>query len=88
MTILAWLLGSKAGRITALCLLTAASIALVLLQAFRKGAASEQAKQTQASLAALRNRIRTDDEITKLTPAARRAALSEWVRGGNDTDNM
>ena len=78
---LAWLLGSKAGRITALSILTFGVVVLVLWQAFRQGEAAEQA---QASLEALRRRISTDDQISKMSTADRRRELARWVRNDED----
>ena len=80
LTALSSLLGSKAGRIAAVVVLALASAALVLWQVFRKGAASEQTKQAQASLDALRRRISTDDELSKMSAADRRRELAKWVR--------
>ena len=77
---LSWLLGSKAGRITALSILAVASVALVLWQIFRQGEAAEQARQAQASLEALRRRISTDDDLAKMSAADRRRELAKWVR--------
>ena len=81
---LAWLLGSKAGRITALSILTFGVVVLVLWQAFRQGEAAEQAQQAQASLEALRRRISTDDQISKMSTADRRRELARWVRNDED----
>lgn len=79
MEILAWLIGSKVGRYVALGLLIAASIGVVLLRVYSAGKSAEKARQAEAALRALRERIKTDDEITKLSPTARRERLSRWV---------
>lgn len=81
---ISWLLGSKAGQYAAAIMLTIAAVALVFWQAFSKGAASEKAKQTQASLDALRARISTDDEIAKMSPDARRTELARWMQRSDD----
>ncbi len=76
-----WLLGSKAGRTTVLIILTLCVVALVFWQVFRQGKAAEQARQVQASLEALRRRVSTDDDLTKMSVADRRSELARWVRG-------
>jgi len=80
LNLLSWFLGSKAGRITALVVLTTLSAFFILRAAFQKGVSSEKAKQVAESLNALRERIRSDDTITKLPPDARRHELARWVR--------
>lgn len=74
-----WLIGTKAGRYVALGLLAAAAIGIVFARIYAAGKAAEALKQTQAQLKALRSRIKTDDEIARLSPADRRKRLSEWV---------
>jgi len=83
---LTWLMGSKAGRITVAVLLTCASVALAFWQAYRSGAASEKAKQQQVSLDALRSRISSDDQISKMSPDARRAELARWMQRDDDSE--
>ena len=78
--VLAWLLGSKAGRITVAVLLGAAAVGLTLWRAFAKGKAAEQAKQAQASLEVLRSRVKTDDTIARMSVAGRRERLRQWSR--------
>lgn len=79
MSALAWLLGSPAGRTTILVLLAVLGAVLAVLRAFQKGEAAERARQAQASLDNLRNRIKTDDDIARLPADERRRRLAEWV---------
>jgi len=81
---LSWLLGSKTGRIIALCLLALAAGYLAYRQAFGSGVASEKSRQAQASLDALRNRISIDDQISKMSPADRRVELARWMQRDDD----
>lgn len=78
--ILAWLTGSKIGRYAAAALAFMAALSVVILKAFLAGQAKERAKQTKASLDALRTRVTTDDEISRLPRADRKRAISEWMR--------
>ena len=82
MKILIWLLGSKTGRITALVGLSLISAFFIISMAFRKGAASEKSKQQIESLNALRERIKSDDTISKLSSDDRRRELLKWVHDG------
>jgi len=77
---LSWLLGSKTGRVIALCFLALAASALAWRRAFHSGAASEKSRQAKASLDALRNRISIDDEIYKIPPDIRRRELARWMQ--------
>lgn len=79
---LASLLGSKAGRTIVLVLLALASAAVAVWRIYAAGKANERAKGAQASLDALRKRVKSDDEISQLTPEARRERLSQWIRDG------
>jgi hypothetical protein len=74
-----WLLGSALGRKVAAGVLIALAIAFGLYRVYAAGAARERAKQAQATLQNLRNRMRVDDEIASMSPADRRKRLSEWV---------
>lgn len=77
---LAWLLGSSLGRKVALGALIALGVGIVVVRIYAAGAARERARQAEAALRNLRERIKVDDEIEKLSPAARRERLSRWVR--------
>jgi len=74
------LLGSSLGRKAVLWGLVAASVVLVIWRIYSAGQSAERARQVGASLENLRNRIKVDDEITKLPPDKRRERLLEWVR--------
>lgn len=76
---LAWLLGSALGRKVAAIGLFALALGFAILRIYMAGAASERAKQTQASLQNLRTRVKVDDEIARMSPADRRKRLLEWV---------
>lgn len=76
---LAWLTGSQTGRTVAAIGIAALTIAAVLWRAFAAGQNAERAAQMQASLEALRNRIKTDDEIQKMDAGTRRRELSRWL---------
>ncbi len=81
MSVIAWLLGSRVGRYIAIAGITLSAIAAMLATASRKGANSERAKQTAKSLADALQRIKTDDQIDKMSRSERRIALSRWMRG-------
>jgi hypothetical protein len=78
---LGWLTGSKLGRYAAIALIVGAAIAYALYSARRSGIKAEQAKQLAKSLNNLRTRIKTDEDISRLEPDARRQRLREWARG-------
>lgn len=78
-----WLLslitGSRLGRWAAAGLLIAATIAVVAFRLIAIGAQRERARQTQASLDNLRNRVRTDDDLARLPADERRRRLArDW----------
>lgn len=82
-SILSWLIGSKAGRITAVTLLSLVMIGVITWQAFRRGAASERAKQAVNSLDNLRKRVAINDQVSRMDGNARRAELQRWVQPDN-----
>jgi hypothetical protein len=77
MWLLSWLIGSKLGRYVALGLLVSAGVAAIGYSLFAKGVARERARQVAASLENLRSRIKTDDEIERMSAAERRRRLSD-----------
>lgn len=79
MNLIAWLLGSKTGRIIAACGLAFMAVIIALAAARKSGAEAERHKAMQASLTALRNRIKTDDEISRLSHADRIERLRSWT---------
>lgn len=79
MGIVAWLLGSQLGRKVAIWGAVALGLMFAVWRIFSAGRTSEKAKQAQASLQNLRNRIETDDKITSMSAADRNKRLSEWV---------
>lgn len=80
LSILAWLIGSKAGRIVAVITLGVIGAAFVVWSAFRKGEEAERAKQAQRTLQNIRERIATDEEVGRMSARERRDALARWVR--------
>ncbi len=79
MNLIAWLLGSKTGRIVAACGLALMAGILALSKAYTAGQERERRAAAQASLTALRNRIKTDDEISRLSRADRIERLRSWT---------
>lgn len=80
-SVLSWLVGSKAGRITAVVAISLAMVGLALLRAFQKGEAAERAKQATATLDNIRKKVAIDEKVRSMPPADRRAELARWVRG-------
>lgn len=79
--LVATLLGSKTGRTAAVVLLALASAGLLLWRVFAAGQRDEQLKQTQASLDAVREKVKSDESIRRMPAAARRKRLlDEWSR--------
>lgn len=78
---LAWLVGSKVGRYLALGLLALATVAVIVARVYSAGKRDEQLKATQASLDAVRQKVKSDEAIRRL-PASerRRRLLDEWSR--------
>ena len=56
------------------------AISFALLKAFSAGKASEKAKEDRESLQNLRNRAKTDEEVSKLPDADVDRDLGKWVR--------
>jgi len=80
LSIFSWLVTSKAGRVTALVLLSALIIAAVLLRAFRAGQGTAQLKQAEASLKAIRERVATDEAIRAMPRDKVKEELMRWAR--------
>ena len=80
LSLLGWLTGSKIGRYVALGAIAAAALGFLYLRIKASGAEAERLKMLQQSLENLRTRIKVDDEITQLSPDARRERLGRWVR--------
>jgi len=79
LSVLGWLSGSKAGRITGVIVLTLAMIAIIAAAAFRRGGALERAARTAAPLDHIRKRMTSDEEIAGLPAAERRDRLMRWA---------
>lgn len=81
LNVLAWLTGSKVGRYLALGLLAVSVVGVVLLRVYAAGKRDEQLKQTQASLNAVREKVKSDEAIRRLSASERRRRLlDEWSR--------
>jgi len=74
-----WLSGSTVGRYVLAGLVTTAIVLFALARAFTAGKTAERNRQAAKSLKTLRSRMRSDDEISRLSPAARRDRLREWA---------
>lgn len=78
-----WLLslitGSRFGRWCASLALVIGILAVVALRLIAFGQARERARHTQASLDNLRTRIRTDDDLSRVSADERRRRLArDW----------
>ena len=81
LSVLAWLTGSKVGRYIALGLLAVSVVGVVLLRVYVTGKRDEQLKQAQSSLNAVRNKVKSDEAIRRLSASERRRKLlDEWSR--------
>jgi len=78
--IIAWLMGSKIGRYVASGLLVAGIVGLALWRVFSAGKNAEAAKQLQQSLSNLRTRVKTDDDVSRMSADDRRRELSGWMQ--------
>jgi hypothetical protein len=78
--LLGWLIGSRWGRRAALALLALAMIAIALRRVQAGGYRAREAEEAAARIAGVMERIKTDEDIRRLDPRARRDALRRWVR--------
>lgn len=78
--LLSWMLGSKLGRYVLIGGLAAAGVGILLLRVYSAGRQREKARQAEASLLALRERVKVNDEIAKLPADERRRRIERWVR--------
>lgn len=74
------LLGSPAGRTALLVALAIISGGILIWRVFAAGKAAAQADATRATLDAVRQKVQSDEEVMRLSPAERRRRLAEWVR--------
>lgn len=79
-----WLAGTLMGsawgrRLTLLAILVAIALVVVAL-IYRKGRKDEKLDRTLQRLETLRERIKVDEDIRRMSPADRRDALRRWVR--------
>jgi hypothetical protein len=77
--IVTWLVGSQVGRIVALVGISALGVAVAVWRIYAAGGTAERARQTEATLDNLRERIKIDDTITTLPADERRKRLEEWA---------
>lgn len=81
LSVLSWLIGSKVGRYVALFFLAAATVAVIVARIYAAGKHDEQLQQTQASLDAVRQKVKSDEAIRRLPASERRKRLlDEWSR--------
>jgi len=76
---IAWLIGTKLGRLVAEITLITAVVGIVLLRARQSGVEAERLKQLQKALEALRTRMKVDEEITQLPADERLRRLNKWL---------
>lgn len=77
--LVSWLISSRAGRWLALALLALAVLGLAAWTLVQAGARRERARQLGHALETLRTRIRTDDDLARLSPDERRRRLArDW----------
>lgn len=81
LSVLSWLIGSKVGRYAALFFLAASTVAVIVARVYAAGKNDERLRETQASLDAVRQKVKSDEAIRRL-PASerRRKLLDEWSR--------
>nr|WP_319485660.1 hypothetical protein [uncultured Cohaesibacter sp.] len=75
--LVAWLAGSKAGRWVSIALLVIASLSVFAARFYAKGKEAEQAKRTQEALKRLRERMKSDEAIARMSATERRRRLSD-----------
>lgn len=80
LTVLAWLTGSKIGRYVAGAGIVAVIVSVVLWRTFAAGKKSAELDQKIGQLDALREKVKTDEEIRDMSAAERREQLAKWVR--------
>lgn len=78
-----WLMGSKIGQYLAGAFVIGLLVVTVLFRVYSAGKARERARQTEAALKALRERMKVDDEVEKLAPDKRLERLNRWVSDGD-----
>jgi len=81
MSILAWLIGSRFGRMIAGAGLTLLTFSIILLSMFRKGVNRERDRQKAATIKTVKDRIKIDEDVRKMPASDRRRELDRWVRG-------
>ncbi len=79
--VLAWLAGSKVGRWIATVLLILTVLSVFALRIYTKGKQAERFKQTEESLKRLRERMKSDADISRVPAGERRKRLSDdWFQ--------
>ncbi len=77
--ILSFLLGNPIGRALGIGLIGLLMLSTVVTIIYRKGAASERAKQRLQQMDRVRKRIAVDKEVRSMSPVERRRELRRWV---------
>lgn len=79
--VLAWLAGSKVGRWIATVLLILTVLSVFALRIYTKGKQAERFKQTEEALKRLRERMKSDADISRVPAGDRRKRLSDdWFQ--------
>ena len=76
----AWFLNTRIGQYLSAAVLFIGMVVVVLWRVFAAGQRAERDEQQVAALNNLRNRVKTDDEVSKIPDSALDAELSEWMR--------
>ncbi len=80
MGLLSWLAGTHAGQRFLAFGAVLAALFYALCKAFSLGKTLQKSAQDQATLAAYKEREESDEDVSKLDPAAARHELSRWVQ--------
>lgn len=76
--IAAWLLGSKAGRVTIFVGAIVLAFLFIAANIFAAGQAKKDAAQRAAQLKVLRSRVKTDSELQRMSTDERKKELDKW----------
>ena len=74
------LMGSRWGRLLSTVVITGLIAGVIMLLIYRKGRKDEELNRTLQRLETLKERIKVDEDIRRMSPADRRDALRRWVR--------
>lgn len=77
---LAWLIGSRWGRIAAVSVIGLAVFLVLLLRAFQRGQSAEKTRQLEATLTNVMKKVAVHEAIARMPRDVRRDRLREWAR--------